>query len=35
VKSEVPVVVGIPEMIPVPAARLKPAGNVPVVTDQL
>jgi hypothetical protein len=35
VKLEVPAVVGVPEMTPVPAARLKPAGNVPVVTDQL
>jgi hypothetical protein len=35
VKSEVPVVVGVPEMSPVEASRVSPEGNVPVVTDQL
>jgi hypothetical protein len=35
VKSEVPTVVGVPEMIPVPAARVSPAGNEPVVTDHV
>ena len=27
--------VGVPEMTPVPALRVSPAGNVPFVTDQL
>jgi hypothetical protein len=35
VKLEVPAVVGVPDIIPVPAAKLKPAGKVPVTIDQL
>ncbi len=35
VKLEVPVVVGVPEITPVPAARVSPAGNVPLATDQV
>jgi hypothetical protein len=35
VKLAVPAVVGVPEMIPVLAARLKPAGKVPVVIDHV
>ena len=32
VKVDVPVVVGVPEIMPVVSARLKPAGNVPMTT---
>jgi hypothetical protein len=32
---EVPVAVGVPEIIPVVAARLNPAGRVPAVIDQV
>jgi hypothetical protein len=34
VKETVPVVVGVPEMTPVDATRLNPAGNVPALTLQ-
>lgn len=34
-KTDVPVVVGVPEIIPVDASRLSPGGRVPLVTDQL
>jgi hypothetical protein len=35
VKETVPVVVGVPEMTPVDATRLNPAGNVPALTLQV
>lgn len=35
VKLDVPLVVGVPEIIPVVAARVSPAGNVPTVIDQV
>jgi hypothetical protein len=35
VKAEVPLVVGVPEMTPVPAARLRPAGSAPLLIDQV
>ena len=35
VKLDVPVAVGLPEIMPVVAARLSPAGNVPAVIDQV
>jgi hypothetical protein len=35
VKLAVPLAVGFPEITPVDAARLSPAGRVPVVRDQV
>jgi hypothetical protein len=35
VNEEVPVPVGAPEMIPLDGSRLRPAGRLPLVTDQL
>jgi hypothetical protein len=35
VKLEVPAVVGIPEIVPVDAVRVRPAGNAPEVILQL
>jgi hypothetical protein len=35
VKSEVPAVVGVPDMAPVDALRVRPAGSVPVEMDQV
>ena len=34
VKLVLPLAVGVPEMVPVLVARLRPAGRVPLVTDQ-
>jgi len=34
VNENVPVFVGVPEITPLPAARLSPAGKLPLVTDQ-
>jgi hypothetical protein len=34
VKSDVPVVVGVPEMIPVPGSSESPSGSAPLVTAQ-
>lgn len=35
VKLEVPSVVGVPEITPVPAARLNPAGRLPAEIDHV
>lgn len=35
VRLAVPEVVGVPEIVPVAAARLRPAGRVPLVMDQV
>jgi hypothetical protein len=35
VRLAVPAVVVVPEMVPVAAARLRPAGSVPLVMDQV
>ena len=35
VKLEVPPVVGVPEMVPVVADRVSPAGSAPAVIDQV
>src|SRR5262249_8626573 len=35
VKLEVPAVVGVPEITPVAAVRVSPAGNVPLAIDQV
>jgi hypothetical protein len=35
VKLNVPAVVGVPEIVPLAAANVKPAGSVPVLTLQL
>ena len=35
VKLDVPLVVGVPEMIPVVAAKVSPAGRLPEVIDQV
>jgi hypothetical protein len=35
VKVNVPLVVGIPEMSPLPAANVKPVGRLPNVIDQV
>ena len=35
VKLDVPLVVGVPEMMPVVAARVSPAGRLPDVIDQV
>jgi hypothetical protein len=35
VNNTVPAVVGVPEITPVEATRLNPAGNVPVLTLQV
>jgi hypothetical protein len=35
VKLKVPVAVGVPEIAPVAATRVSPAGRFPVVIDQL
>jgi hypothetical protein len=35
VKLDVPLVVGVPEIIPVVAARVSPAGRLPAVIDQV
>ena len=35
VKLEVPVAVGIPEMVPVVAARVRPEGSLPELIDQV
>lgn len=35
VKFEVPLVEGVPEIIPVVAARVSPAGRLPEVIDQV
>ena len=34
-KLDVPLVVGVPEMMPVVAARVSPAGRLPEVIDQV
>jgi len=35
VKLEVPVAVGVPEMVPVVAARVRPAGRLPELIDHV
>jgi hypothetical protein len=35
VKLKVPLVFGVPEITPLPAARLSPEGRLPEVTDQV
>src|SRR5262245_39777977 len=35
VKFEVPVAVGVPEITPVPAASVSPAGSVPLASDHV
>jgi hypothetical protein len=35
VRLAVPAAVGVPEMVPVAAARLRPAGSVPLVMDHV
>lgn len=35
IKLEVPLAVGVPEITPVEAANVRPAGRLPEVTDQL
>ena len=35
VRLAVPAAVGVPEMVPLAAARLRPAGSVPLVMDQV
>jgi hypothetical protein len=35
VKVEVPVAVGVPEMVPVVAARVRPAGRLPELIDHV
>jgi len=35
VKLYVPLAVGVPEMIPVPGAMVRPEGSVPAVTDHV
>lgn len=35
VKVDVPVAVGVPEMVPLVAARVSPAGREPAVIDQV
>ena len=35
VKLDVPLAVGVPEMIPVVAAKVSPAGRLPEVIDQV
>jgi hypothetical protein len=35
VKLEVPAVVGVPDITPVLAARVRPAGREPILTDQV
>jgi hypothetical protein len=35
VKLDVPLVVGVPEIMPVVAARVSPAGRLPEVIDQV
>jgi hypothetical protein len=35
VKAEVPVAVGIPEIVPEVAARVRPAGNLPALMDHV
>jgi hypothetical protein len=35
VKLDVPLAVGVPEMIPVVASRVSPAGRLPAVIDQV
>ena len=35
VKLDVPLMVGVPEMMPVVAARVSPAGRLPAVIDQV
>jgi hypothetical protein len=35
VKFEVPVAVGVPEMVPLVAARVSPAGRLPEVMDHV
>jgi hypothetical protein len=35
VKLDVPLAVGVPETIPVVADRVRPAGRLPEVTDQV
>jgi len=35
VKLDVPLAVGVPETIPVAADRVRPAGRLPEVTDQV
>jgi len=35
VRLAVPTAVGVPEIVPVAAARLRPAGSVPLVMDQV
>jgi hypothetical protein len=35
VNVAVPLAVGVPEITPVPAARLRPVGRVPEVIDQM
>jgi hypothetical protein len=35
VKLKVPLVVGVPDMVPLVAARVSPAGRLPEVIDQV
>jgi hypothetical protein len=35
VKAKVPLAVGVPEITPVPAARVSPAGRLPLVIDHV
>jgi hypothetical protein len=35
VKLVLPLAVGVPEMVPVAGARLRPAGSEPLVMDQM
>jgi hypothetical protein len=35
VKAKVPLAVGVPEMTPLPTARVKPVGRLPLVIDHV
>jgi hypothetical protein len=35
VKANVPLAVGVPEITPFPAVRVRPAGRLPLVTDHV
>jgi hypothetical protein len=35
VKAEVPIAVGLPEIVPEVAARVRPAGSLPELIDQV
>jgi hypothetical protein len=35
VKAKVPVTVGVPEIAPLPAARVKPVGRLPLAIDHV